>query len=264
MWYIIGRILLFVWVIFSLTACISSDSTPTPEPLIVSAASSLNLAFEEIGTRYEQETGQVIVFNFGSTGQLAQQIDQGAPVDLFAAANVSFIEYLAANNRILSNTIQIYGQGRITLWTQTDAPFTVTTIDDLLSPNIQRIALANPMHAPYGIAAREALQTAGVWETLQPKLVLAENVRQTLQFAETGNVDVAIVALSLSLTSDGRWELIPAMLHVPIDQALAIVADSPHQDQARQFAAFIGSPSGRSIMRKYGFLLAGEKLDFAN
>ena len=252
---------LVVWGLIALwlVACTSPTGTPAPEPLVVSAASDLILAFGELGPLYEQETGTPVVFNFGSTGKLAQQIDQGAPVDLFAAANISFVNDLAARGRVLPDSVQLYARGRLTLWTRADADFTVETLEDLLRPEVRRVAIANPEHAPYGMAAREALQSAGVWEGVQPKLVLGENVRQTLQFAETGDADVAIVALSLSIPSDGRWTLIPENLHTPIEQALAVVADSPRQAQARQFAAFINGPRGRPIMRKYGFVLPGEE-----
>lgn len=251
LWVLLG-------LIFFMSACAPFEETQPPEPLVVSAASDLILAFEELGRLYQAETGQPVVFNFGSSGQLAQQIDQGAPVDLFAAANVSFIEDLEAHQRVLPESVQLYARGHITLWTRSDSPLTVETIEDLLNPQVQRVALANPAHAPYGMAAQQALQSAGVWDTLQPKLVLGENVRQTLQFAETGDVDVAIVALSLSTTSDGRWQLIPEDLHQPIDQALAIVAGSPRQAQARQFADLLNSAQGQEIMHKYGFLLPDE------
>lgn len=241
-----------------LAACVSPAVPPKPEPLLVSAASNLILAFEELGTRYEQETGTPVTFNFAASGQLAHQIDQGAPVDLFAAANVAYVEDLAAKGRILPDSVQIYARGRLTLWTRADSAITVKTIQDLLEPEIRRVAIANPEHAPYGVAARQALQTAGVWNAVQPRLVLGENVRQTLQFAETGDVDVAIVPLSLSVTSDGRWVLVPEDLHAPIDQALGIVADSPRQAQARDFAAFIAGPEGSTILRKYGFVPPGE------
>ncbi len=237
-----------------LGACTAPVGTSAPEPLVVSAASNLILAFEELGARYEQETGTPVVFNFAASGQLAQQIDQGAPVDLFAAANVAFVEELAAKGRVLPDSVQIYARGRITLWTRADSPVVVETIEDLLKPEIQRVAIANPEHAPYGLAARQALQTAGVWEEVQPEVVLGENVRQALQFAEAGDADVAIVPLSLSITSDGRWTLIPEDLHEPIDQALGVIADSPRQAQARDFAAFITGPQGRAILRKYGFV----------
>jgi molybdate transport system substrate-binding protein len=123
---------------------------------------------------------------------------------------------------------------------------------------VKRIGIANPEHAPYGMAAREALQAVGIWDALKDKLVLGENVRMTLQYAETGNVDVSIVALSLSVQSKGRWTLVPEELHKPLDQALAIIKSTKHEQQARAFAAFINGPQGRPVMRKYGFILPGE------
>ena len=239
----------------------SCQGGPAPLPtLTVSAAADLVYAFTELGQAFEQETGIPVVFNFGSTGQLAQQIEQGAPVDLFAAANVSFVEDLAQQGRVLPDTVSLYGRGRITLWTRADSPLSIDSIEDLAQIAVQRIAIANPDHAPYGMAAREALQSAGLWETVQPKLIQGENVRQTLQYAETGNVDVAIVALSLSLQEEGRWTLIPEELHAPIDQALAVVTDSRQQAAARALADFINGPAGRPIMRRYGFVLPGEEV----
>lgn len=234
--------------------------TPQPPPLTVSAAADLVYAFTELGEAFEQETGIPVVFNFGSTGQLAQQIEQGAPVDLFAAANASFVDELAQQGRVLPDTVALYARGRITLWTRSDSPLSIATIEDLAQPAVQRIAIANPDHAPYGIAAREALQSAGLWDAVQPKLILGENVRQTLQYAETGDVDVAIAALSLSLQEEGRWALVPQELHAPIDQALAVVAGSRNEAAARAFATFINGPTGRPIMRHYGFVLPGEEV----
>ncbi len=235
-------------------------ATEPPTRITVSAAADLIPAFEELGRLFTEETGITVVFNFGSTGQLAQQIAQGAPVDLFAAANQAFIQELNELGRVIPDSIALYAVGRITLWTRTDSPLTFTTIEDLAQPGIERIAIANPEHAPYGIAAREALQSAGLWDALQPKLIFGENVAQTLQYAETGNVDVAIVALSLSIAAgdEGRWVLLPEALHNPLYQALAVVADSPHEAEARLFAQFVNSPEGRVVMRKYGFILPGE------
>jgi molybdate transport system substrate-binding protein len=242
-----------------LAACVSPAGTPEPEALVVSAASNLILAFEEMGARYEQETGGPVIFNFAASGQLAQQINQGAPVDLFVAANVAYVEDLATKGLVLPDSVQVYARGRLTLWTRADSTLSVETVEDLLKPEVRRVAIANPEHAPYGVAARQALQTAGAWEEVQPKLVLGENVRQALQFAETGDVDVAIVPLALSINSDGGWTPVPEDLHMPIDQALGVVADSPRQAQARDFAAFILGPQGREILREYGFVPAGEE-----
>ena len=223
-------------IIFLLGACTSPARTRTAEPLLVSAASNLILAFEEMGARYEEETGTPVTFNFAASGQLAQQIEQGAPVDLFVSANTAYVEDLAAEGRVLPDSVQTYARGRLTLWTRSDASLTVEAVEDLIEPEVER-----------------ALQTAGVWEVIQPKLVMGENVRQALQYAETGNVDAALVPLSLSITSEGNSALVPEDLHAPINQALGVVADSPRQDQARDFAAFITSAQGQAILGEYGF-----------
>ncbi|HET9529089.1 MAG TPA: molybdate ABC transporter substrate-binding protein [Blastocatellia bacterium] len=228
------------------------------DELIVAAAADLIPAFEEIGRIFEQETGVKVTFSFGSTGNLAKQIENGAPLDLFAAANISFIEGLEKKGLIIPDTKQIYARGRIVLWTRADSPHRIDRIEDLVKPEIARVSIANPEHAPYGIAAREALQAAGIWSAVEPKLVLGENVRQALQYCETGNVDVAIVALSLSVSSNGRQALVPETLHRPLDQALAVIKGSRRESEARRFADSIGSERGRAVMRKYGFVLPGE------
>lgn len=239
----------------------TTDADETnPHVLYVAAASDLTPAFEEIGRSFEQSTGIRVVYNFGSTGVLEKQIENGAPVDVFAAANIEFIEALERKRLILSDTKALYARGRITLWTVADSKLQIERLQDLARPEVQRVAIANPEHAPYGVAAREALQSAGAWESVQPKCVFGENVRQTLQYAESGNVDVSIVALSLSVQSKGRWTLIPEELHKPLDQALAVLKRTRREKQARAFAEFINSPQGRPIMRKYGFLLPGEPI----
>lgn len=227
--------------------------------IVVSAASDLTPAFQELGREFERREGTGVVFNFGSTGQLAQQIEQGAPVDLFAAANVSYVDGLERQGLVLPGTKTLYAQGRITLWTRGDGALKPERLEDLARPEFKKVAIANPEHAPYGVAAREALQAAGVWEAVSPKLVYGENVSQTLQYAESGNVDAAVVALSLSTQSRGRWVLIPAGLHRPLDQALAVVKSTRHPEEARRFASFVNSEWGRGVMRRYGFVLPGEE-----
>ena len=242
-----------------LAGCRNGATVGNPEQaLTVSAAADLTPAFQEIGKQFEQQNGTKVIFNFGSTGQLAHQIEQGAPVDLFAAANVSFIEELEKKNLILPDTKALYAQGRITLWMRGDSPLKLERVEDLARPEFKKVAIANPEHAPYGMAAREALESAGVWETVSRKLVFGENISQTLQYAESGNVDAAIVALSLSTLSNGRWVLVPAEMHKPLNQALGVIRGAKHEQEARRFAAFVNSPQGRESMRKYGFVLPGE------
>lgn len=228
--------------------------------IIVAAAADLAPAFEELGRQFEQETGTRVTFSFGSTGTLAKQIENGAPIDLFAAANVEFVEQLERQGLIVSETKALYARGRITIWTRADSALKVERIEDLAHHEVARIAIANPEHAPYGRAAREALESAGIWEAVEPKLVYGENVRQAMQYAETGNADAAITALSLSVQSDGRWALIPEELHKPLDQALAVIKGARLELEARRFAEFINSAQGRSTIRKYGFLLPGEAM----
>jgi molybdate transport system substrate-binding protein len=228
--------------------------------LTVSAASDLTSAFGELGPLFTETTGIGVEFNFGSTGQLAQQIIAGAPVDVFAAANVDVIDQLDDQGLILTDTRALYARGRITLWTRSGSELEITNLSQLTDPGIGRIAIANPDHAPYGVAAREAMQSAGVWDAVQDKLVLGENISDTLRLAQTGNVDVAIVALSLSIGSDGRWTLIEETLHEPIDQALAVVAATDHEPEARAFCDFVNGAQGREVMQRYGFVLPGEAL----
>jgi molybdate transport system substrate-binding protein len=228
-------------------------STTQTNELHVAAAADLIPAFEEIGRQFEASHKTKVVFSFGSTGLLTRQIENGAPMDVFAAASVDFINELEQKGLILEDSKSVYARGRITLWTRKDSQLKVEKINDLASDDVKRIAIANPDHAPYGTAAREALQAAGIWDAVKEKLVYGDNIRQTLQFAETGNVDVAIVALSLSKQSDGKWTLIPAELHKPINQALAVIKGTKDEQIARAFADFIAGPEGQSILAKYGF-----------
>ena len=229
--------------------------------ITVAAAADLAPAFEELGREFEQQNKVKVVFSFGSSGLLAKQIENGAPIDLFAAANVDYLNQLEQERLIIAGTKSVYARGRIVLWTPKDSPLHIEELSHLTRMEVKRIAIANPDHAPYGMAARQALESAGIWDAVKPKLVYGENIRQTLQYAQTGNAEVAIVALSLSLQSDGRWVLIPQELYKPIDQALGVVMGTKHEPEARQFAGFVSSTRGRAIMRNYGFVLPGENSD---
>lgn len=239
------------------TACkdrpTTTTTTPASSELTVAAASDLTPAFEEIGRAFESTYKTKVVFVFGSTGMLTRQIENGAPMDLFAAASMSYIDELDQKGLIIPDSKAIYARGRITLWTTSDSPLRLEGIKDLARPEVTRIAIANPDHAPYGLAARQALESAGIWESVKPKLVYGDNIRQTLQYAETGNVEVSIVALSLSIQSHGRWSLIPEELHKPLDQGLAIMKSTKKEQAARAFATFLTGPQSRAIMQKYGF-----------
>jgi len=238
------------------TACKDKKpaATPPSTELTVAAASDLTPAFEEIGRAFESANKTKVVFVFGSTGMLTQQIENGAPMDLFAAANMSYIRDLDQKGLIIPDSKSVYAIGRITLWTPAESTLRLESIKDLARPEVTRIAIANPDHAPYGLAAKQALESAGIWNAVQPKLVYGDNIRQTLQFAETGNVEVAIVALSLSKQSHGHWSLIPEELHQPLEQGVAIMKSTKNEKAARAFEEFLTGPQGRTILEKYGFI----------
>jgi molybdate transport system substrate-binding protein len=251
----------YLAILFSLLVIGASCGKPaeSEEKLVVAAASDLIPAFRELGTSFERATGIKITFNFSSTGILARQIENGAPVDLFAAANIGFIDGLEKKGLIIADTKALYARGRITLWIAPTNKAEITKLEDLARPEVEKVSIANPEHAPYGTAAREAFQSLGIWSTAQPKCVFGDNVRQALQYAEAGEVNAAIVALSLSMQTNGKWILIPQELHQPLDQALAVIKGAKREKEARQFALFINGQQGRPIMRKYGFILPGEE-----
>lgn len=236
-----------------------SKPAGSEEKLLVAAAADLIPAFKELGASFEQATGTKVTFTFSSTGILARQIENGAPVDLFAAANISFVDGLEKKGLIIADTKAIYARGRITLWIAATNKAEISKLEDLAHPAVEKVSIANPDHAPYGTAAQEALQSLGIWNTVQPKCVYGDNVRQALQYAERGEVNAAVVALSLSMQTKGNWILIPQELHQPLDQALAVIKGAKHEKEARQFALFINGPQGRPTMRKYGFILPGEE-----
>jgi len=225
----------------------------SPPTLTVSAASSLSLALEQAARAFERSTGVRVALNFGTTGALAQQIEQGAPVDLFIAADTATVEELERQGLLLPGSRQLYARGRLALYSPT---LRLERLQDLVRPEVERIAMANPELAPYGAAAREALQALGLWDALQPRLILAETVRQALLYAETGNVEAALVAASLWRPgAPGYWVLVPERLHRPLDQALALVRGTRLEREARLFTAYLLGPGGRAILRAYGYQL---------
>lgn len=220
--------------------------------ILVSAASDLTGAFKEIGATYEKESGNKVTFNFGSTGILAQQIEGGAPIDLFAAANKRYVDDLERKGLTVPETKRVYAIGRIVLATPKGS-VKLNSLQDLMRPEIKKIAIANPNHAPYGMAAKEAMEKTGIWEKVKDRVVYGENIRQAMQYLETGSVDAAILALSVSIGSDVSYTLIPQELYSPTEQTLTVVKGAKNDKKAREFADFITGPTGRAVMERYGF-----------
>jgi|FaiFalDrversion2_1042247.scaffolds.fasta_scaffold00007_10 molybdate transport system substrate-binding protein len=226
--------------------------------LLVSAAADLGAVMKELATAFAQDTGIHIQVNYDSTARLASQIEHGAPVDVFLAANRPYVETLARKGLVLPDTVRVYAYGRLVLWTRQDSPLTIGALSDLLQPQIRRISMANPEHAPYGVATRQALERLGIWEGLQPKLVIAGNVQEAFLYARSGNADAALTALALVIDQPGRWTLVPPELHDPLEQTLAIVKTTRNLAAARQLVDFLTGPDAAPIWRRYGFGLPGE------
>ena len=227
--------------------------------ITVAAASDLRPAFEELGQAFEAATGTSVTFSFGSSGQLREQVVNGAPFHLFAAANVSFVDEVIASGRGVATTKADYALGRIVLW----APSGVAlpkSIEELTDARYRRIAIANPDHAPYGLAAEQALKSAGVHDRIRSRLVYGENISDTFRIVQSRNAEIGIVALSLAIADGSQYTLVPAELHEPLEQALVVTSRGEHGNAAAAFARFLGSPAGREVMVRYGFVLPGEAL----
>ncbi len=236
-----------------LTGCKTPAPPAPPAQIQVAAASDLTLAFEELGTLFEQRTGQRVNFSFAASGVLAKQLSQGAPFDLFAAANASFVDSAVEAGACDGSSKAAYARGHVVLWSKPGGA-KLGSLSELARADIKRIAIANPEHAPYGKAAREALIKAGVWSAVESKIVHAENVRQALQFAQTGNADVALVARSLvAQDHSGQTLSIDEALHAPIEQTLVVCQRGKNEAGARAFAKLVASPEGQTVLKRHGF-----------
>jgi molybdate transport system substrate-binding protein len=227
----------------------------------VAAAADLKFALGEIAAAYQKETGRAVRLSFGSSGNFARQIPQGAPFELFLSADEDYILKLAAEG-LLQGDGHLYAIGRIALLVPHGSTLTADgELKDLQAAvsdgRIRRFAIANPEHAPYGRAARAALQRAGVWESLQGKLVLGENVAQAAQFATSGSAQGGIVAWSLARSPEiarlGTAALIPESWHPPLRQRMALTRKAGNE--ARHFYDYLQQPAARTVFERYGFSL---------
>lgn len=233
----------------------SQDGSAGGKTVRIAAASDLARAFTEVGAKFEQQTGIEPVFDFGSSGLLAKQIEQGAPFQLYAAANKAFAEQVVASGKCDASTMALYSRGRVVLWSKNGASPKLT---ELVDPKFKRIGIANPDHAPYGKAAVQAMQKAGIYDQVKDRLVLAENVQAAMTYAKEGSVDVAFVALALAIANNRKdYVAVELDLHEPLEQTMVVCGKGPEADAARALAAFIVGDEGRSIMERYGFSTTG-------
>ena len=228
------------------------------QEITVAAAADLQFVMPEVAARFQQETGKTVKLIYGSSGNFAQQLQNGAPFDLFFSASLDYPKQLEAAGLTEPGIFYQYAVGKIVVWVPNDSTLDIISgMKVLLAPSIKKIAIANPQHAPYGKAAVAALQKENLYDQVQGKFVLGENISQAASFVASGSADVGIIALSLALSpnmkSKGRYAEVPSADYPPIEQACVLMRSSKNKDIARQFLKFVQSPAIAELLQKYGF-----------
>ena len=264
-------VLLWLTVAFLATVpigCKRSDPSTGPgattqpqRQLNIAAAADLKFALDEIAATYRQQHPNLnLQITYGSSGNFYSQLSNKAPFDMFLSADAGYVDKLIAAGLAEKDTRFLYAIGQIVVWTPRESKLDVATqgLQALVDPSVKKIAIANPAHAPYGRAAEESLRKNGIWEKVQDRLVLGENIAQTAQFVQSGSADVGIIALSLAMApsmKDGRYFLIPQGDYRPLEQAGVILSWAQDRPAADAFRTFLSGPEGKQILVRYGFTM---------
>jgi molybdate transport system substrate-binding protein len=231
----------------------------------VAAAADLSSALQEVATNYVKRTGVAVKLSFGASGALTQQIQNGAPFDVFFSADMDYPRQLSAAGQAESATLYRYAVGRLALWVPRDSPLDVEHkgMDVLLDPSVKKISIANPQHAPYGRAAAAALKHYGLYEKVADRLVLGENVSQAAQFAESGNAQAGFVALAHAIApamqGKGKYWMVPAEAYPPLDQGVIVISRSAHKQDATAFLEYVKTAEALAVLQRYGFSLPDQE-----
>jgi molybdate transport system substrate-binding protein len=243
----------------------TADGQLKDRQLNVAAAADLSSALQELAGNYEKHSGIAIKLSFGASGALTQQIENGAPFDLFFSADMDYPRQLISGGHADAATLYRYAIGQLVLWVPTDSPLDVEHkgLDVLLDPSVKKIAIANPQHAPYGRAAAAALKHYGLYEKVSDRLVLGENISQAAQFVESGNAQVGFVAyahvMAPAMQGKGKYWIVPAEAYPPLDQGVVFLSSSPRKPDALAFLEYIKSSEAQSLLKRYGFSLPAGK-----
>jgi molybdate transport system substrate-binding protein len=258
------RVIITVLLLASLAVATLTGVTPAAaqqksnaSELVVAAAADLSAALKEMANNYEKKTGVAVKLSFGASGALSQQIQNGAPFDLFFSADMDYPRQLIAAGDADGATLYQYAIGKLVLWAPSDSPldFEHKGMNVLLDPLVKKIAIANPQHAPYGRAAVAALKHYGLYDQISSRLVLGENVAQAAQFAESGNAQVGFVALAHaiapSMQGKGKYWDVPTDAYPPLAQGVVVLAHSQHKKEAADFVQYV--KDNAAVLKKYGF-----------
>ncbi len=228
------------------------------QEITVAAAADLQFAMQDIAARFERETGKKVKVVYGSSGNFFQQIQNGAPFDLFFSANLDYAKKLEGAGLAEPGTLYQYATGKIVLWVPSGSKVDVSGgLQALTDPAVRKIAIANPEHAPYGQAAVAALQKENLYEQVKSKLVMGENISQAASFVLSGSADAGILALSLALAPNmkdkGRYVEVPEGDYPPIKQGCVVLKASQKKEAARAFLEYLKTSASAELLKNYGF-----------
>lgn len=256
-----ATLVLYVAVLFFLPGLPFGLASPNVHQINVAAAADLSAALQEIADNFKKRSGVEVKLSFGASGALTQQIQNGAPFDVFFSADMNYPKQLIEAGYADQATLYRYAQGKLVLWVPTNSPLDVEHrgMEVLTDPSVEKISMANPMLAPYGRAALAAVKHYGLYEKLRSRLVLGENVAQAAQFVESGNAQAGFVALAHAVApamrDKGRYWVVPQDAYPPLDQGVVMISRSQHQEDAKAFLAYIKSPEAAAVLKKYGFAI---------
>jgi molybdate transport system substrate-binding protein len=240
-----------------LAGCHGARDEQAQVPLRIAAASDLQIALPVLLDRFRSRTGVATTPVFDASGRLAEQIKNGAPYDIFMAANITFVDDLAKAGLIGPESVHPYAQGSLVVAVYRELGDRIRDLSDLKKPEVRKIALANPGFAPYGKAGRQALERAGLWKELEPKIVQAESVKQALVYAQRGDAEAAFVGRALVANApEVHTFAVDQRLYDPIVQAMGILTSSTHGADAEKFIQFVLSDEGQEILKGFGFTVA--------
>jgi molybdate transport system substrate-binding protein len=233
--------------------------------ITVAAAADLSAALQEVAANYEKQTDVTVKLSYGASGALTQQIQNGAPFDVFFSADMDYPRQLISGGQADGATMYRYAVGRLVLWVPKDSPLDVEHkgMDVLLDPSVKKVSIANPQHAPYGRAAAAVLKHYGLYEKVSDRLVLGENISQAAQFVESGNAQIGFVALAHAIAptmqGKGKYWVVPADAYPPLDQGVVLISHSTHKQDAAAFLEYVKGAEGAAVLRRYGFSLPERK-----
>jgi molybdate transport system substrate-binding protein len=245
-----------IWVLaLALLICFSCRAQEKGA-LKIAAAADLQPVLPAIIQEFEQQTHEKVEASYASSATLATQILNGGPFGLFLSADLSFPQKVVAAGLADSAEPIPYARGTLVLWARNDSPAQPISLDSLRSPSLRTVAVANAEHAPYGRAAKAAIEKLGLADSLKSKLVVAENIAQTAQYADSGNADAGLISLTSALTprlsSDGKYVAMPEDSYPPLLQGAAVIKQSPEAKDAHQFLEFLLSPAIRKQLAERG------------